>query len=148
MCFDLTHSPVATAAARAAATGHGGDSHPETSSSPGTVGLARAHPLTKIQAMEPSRQTWSSYGPPYPLGRWSSSKRHFFHHLLSLCFLGSTKGGDLHIPGTTVSGVHTTTTTNGRKRRKVFCPQDDRAMLAPTCCLWPSCIAEFWGKLQ
>ena len=22
--------------------------------------------------MEPSRQTWSSYGPPYPLGRWSS----------------------------------------------------------------------------
>ena len=21
--------------------------------------------------MEPSRQTWSSYGPPYPLGRWS-----------------------------------------------------------------------------
>ena len=24
----------------------------------------------KTQAMEPSRQTWSSYGPPYPLGRW------------------------------------------------------------------------------
>ena len=22
--------------------------------------------------MEPSRQTWSSYGPPYPLGHWSS----------------------------------------------------------------------------
>ena len=43
------------------------------SSSPGSVGLARAHPLTKTQAMEPSRQTWSSYGPPYPLGRWSSS---------------------------------------------------------------------------
>ena len=42
------------------------------SSSPGSVGLARAHPLTKTQAMEPSRQTWSSYGPPYPLGRWSS----------------------------------------------------------------------------
>ena len=39
-------------------------------SSPGSVGLARAHPLTKTQAMEPSRQTWSSYGPPYPLGRW------------------------------------------------------------------------------
>ena len=40
-------------------------------SSPGSVGLARAHPLTKTQAMEPFRQTWSSYGPPYPLGRWS-----------------------------------------------------------------------------
>ena len=40
------------------------------SSSPGIVGLARAHPLTKTQAMESSRQTWSSYGPPYPLGRW------------------------------------------------------------------------------
>ena len=40
-------------------------------SSPGSVVLARAHPLTKTQAMEPSRQTWSSYGPPYPLGRWS-----------------------------------------------------------------------------
>ena len=50
---------------------HGGDSHPEMSSSPGSVGLARAHPRTKTQAMEPSRQTWSSYGPPYPLGRWS-----------------------------------------------------------------------------
>ena len=42
-------------------------------SSPGGVGLARAHPLTKPQAMEPSRQTRSSYGPPYPLGRWSSA---------------------------------------------------------------------------
>ena len=51
---------------------HGGDSHPEMPSSPGSVVLARAHPLTKTQAMEPSRQTWSSYGPPYPLGRWSS----------------------------------------------------------------------------
>ena len=50
---------------------HGGDSHPEMSS-PGSVGLAQAHPLTKTQAMEPSRQTWSRYGPPYPLGRWSS----------------------------------------------------------------------------
>ena len=30
----------------------------------------RAHPLTKTQAMEPSRQSWSSYGPPYPLGHW------------------------------------------------------------------------------
>ena len=29
---------------------HGGDSHPEMSSSPGIVGLARAHPLTKTQA--------------------------------------------------------------------------------------------------
>ena len=51
---------------------HGGDSHPKMSSSPGSVGLARAHPLTKTQAMEPSRQTWSSYGSPSPLGRWSS----------------------------------------------------------------------------
>ena len=50
---------------------HGGGSHPEMSSFPCSVGLARAHPLTKTQAMEPSRQTWSSYGPPYPLGRWS-----------------------------------------------------------------------------
>ena len=40
-------------------------------SSPASVGLAGAHSLTKTQAMEPSRQTWSSYGPPYPLGRWS-----------------------------------------------------------------------------
>ena len=38
----------------------------------GVVWLARAHPLTKTQAMEPSRETRSSYGPPYPLGRWSS----------------------------------------------------------------------------
>ena len=44
------------------------------SSSPGSVGLARAHPLTKTQAMEPSRQTWSSHGPPYPLGRWSCAR--------------------------------------------------------------------------
>ena len=42
------------------------------SSSPGSVGLARAHPLAKAQAMEPSRQTRSSYGPPYTLGRLSS----------------------------------------------------------------------------
>ena len=48
------------------------NSHPETPSSPGRVGLARAHPLTKTQAMEPSRETRSSYGPPYPLRRWSS----------------------------------------------------------------------------
>ena len=40
-------------------------------SHPGSVGLARAHPLAKAQAIEPSRQTWSSYGPPHPLGRWS-----------------------------------------------------------------------------
>ena len=43
-----------------------------TPSSPGSVGLlrlARAHPLTKTRAMEPSHQTRSSYGPPYPLGR-------------------------------------------------------------------------------
>ena len=37
---------------------------------PASVGLARAHPQTKAQAVEPSRQTWSSYGPSYPLGRW------------------------------------------------------------------------------
>ena len=83
MCFDLTHAPVATAA-RAAATGlvsmstrpdaEGsdtcGDSHPEMPSSPGSVGLALAHPLTKTKAVESSRQTWSSYGSPYPLRRW------------------------------------------------------------------------------
>ena len=49
-----------------------GDSHPETPSTPGCVGLVRAHPLTKTQALEPSRQTRSSYGPLYPLRRWSS----------------------------------------------------------------------------
>ena len=38
-------------------------------SSAGSVGLARAHPLTKTQAMEPSRETRSSHGPPYlPVG--------------------------------------------------------------------------------
>ena len=42
-------------------------------SSPVSVGLARAYPLTKTQAVEPSRQTRSSYGPPYRLGRWSSA---------------------------------------------------------------------------
>ena len=60
MRFDLTHAPVATAA-RAAATGlvsmstrpdpEGSGtveiSHPEMPSSPGSVGLARAHLLTK-----------------------------------------------------------------------------------------------------
>ena len=50
----------------------GGDSHPGESSLPGSVGLARAHPLTKTEAMRPSRRTWSSYRPPYPFGRWSS----------------------------------------------------------------------------
>ena len=52
---------------------HGGDSHPEILSSPGSVGLARAHPPTKTQATEPSRQTWSNCGPPYPFRRWSSA---------------------------------------------------------------------------
>ena len=47
-----------------------GDSHPETPSSPGSVGLARVHPLTQTQAMEPSCRARSSYGPPYPFGRW------------------------------------------------------------------------------
>ena len=86
-CFDLTHAPVATAA-RAAATGFVSMStrpDPEGSDTVEiatrrcprrSVGLARAHPLTKTQAMEPSRQTWSSYGPPYPLGRWSSRPCH------------------------------------------------------------------------
>ena len=58
---------------------HGGDSHPEMSSSPGIVGLARAHPLTKTQAVEPSRQTWSSHGPPYPLERWRYFEGCVFH---------------------------------------------------------------------
>ena len=85
MCFDLTHAPVATTA-RGAATGpvsmstrpdpEGSDTvEIATRRSPrlwGSVGLARAHPLAKSEAMEPSRQTWSSYGPTYTLGRWSS----------------------------------------------------------------------------
>ena len=37
------------------------------SSPPGSVGLARAHSLTKTEAMRPSHRTWSSYGLPYPL---------------------------------------------------------------------------------
>ena len=38
-------------------------------SSAGSVGLARAHLLTKTQPMKPSRQIRSSYGPPYlPVG--------------------------------------------------------------------------------
>ena len=41
----------------------GGDSQPEMPSSPGSVGLARAHPLT-TQARVPSRQTRSSYDSP------------------------------------------------------------------------------------
>ena len=49
---------------------------------PDSVGLARAHPLTKTQAMGPSRQTWSSYGPPYPLGRSSSVEGG--HRLIAL----------------------------------------------------------------
>ena len=85
-CFDLTHAPVAPAA-RAAATepvsmstrpGPEGSGTVEIATRrcphlrvPGSVGFAQAHPLTKTQAMEPSRQTWSSYSPPYPLGRWS-----------------------------------------------------------------------------
>ena len=47
-------------------------------------------PTNKTQAMEPSRQTWSSYGPPYPLGRWSEEKRseHEYYmtlHVLDCC---------------------------------------------------------------
>ena len=26
------------------------------------------------------RRTWSSYGPPYPFGRWSSDRRHRFRY--------------------------------------------------------------------
>ena len=68
-CFDLTHAPVATAA-RAAATGfvsmstrpdpEGSGtveiSHPEMSSSPDSVGLARAHtkPTTKRAQLSPT----------------------------------------------------------------------------------------------
>ena len=48
---------------------------PEMPASPGSVGLAWAQPLTKSQAMRPSLQTRSSYGPPYPLGRWLSKER-------------------------------------------------------------------------
>ena len=85
-CFDLTHAPVATAA-RAAATGPVNMSTRPDPEESDTVEIATrrcprpqvvwdlrelAHPLTKTGAMEPPRQTWSSYGPPYPLGRWSS----------------------------------------------------------------------------
>ena len=49
------------------------DIKPEIPSRPGNVGHARAYPSTKAQALEPSRQTRSSYGPPFPLGRWSSA---------------------------------------------------------------------------
>ena len=84
-CFDLTHAPVATTA-RAAATGLVSMSNRPDPEGSDTVEIAtrrcprlrvvwdliELHPLTKTQAMEPSRQTWSSYGPPYPLGRWSS----------------------------------------------------------------------------
>ena len=81
-CFDLTHAPVATAA-RAAATGLVSMSTRPDPKGSGTVEIAtrrRGHlrvvwdlrELTyykKKQAMEPSRQTWSSYGPPYlPVG--------------------------------------------------------------------------------
>ena len=47
-------------------------------SSPGSVGLAQAHPLTKTQPREPSRQMRSSYGPRYPLGRCSSATRYLY----------------------------------------------------------------------
>ena len=60
-CFDLTHAPVSTGARAAAAglvsmstrpdpeegSGTVEINHPEMPSSPGGVGLARAHPLTK-----------------------------------------------------------------------------------------------------
>ena len=48
----------------------GGDSHPGEASLPGSVGLARAHPLTKTEAMRPPRRTRYCYGAHYPLGRW------------------------------------------------------------------------------
>ena len=57
--------------------------HQEVFSSPGSVGLARAHSRTKTQAIEPSRQTRSSYGPLYPLGRWSPERvLHVFGRLI------------------------------------------------------------------
>ena len=78
-------APVATAVAHAAAAGRVGmstrpdpersgaveNSHPEMPSSQASLGLVRTHPLTKPPSMPPSRRTRSSYGPPYPLGRWS-----------------------------------------------------------------------------
>ena len=39
-------------------------------SPPDSVALARAHPPAKTEGMGPSRPAWSSYGQPYPLGRW------------------------------------------------------------------------------
>ena len=57
----------------------GRDSHPGESSPSGSVGLARAYPLTKTEAMRPSGRIWSSYDPPYPWGRGAGETRmtHF-----------------------------------------------------------------------
>ena len=77
-------------------------SHPEIPSSPGSVGLARAHPLTKTQAMEPSRQARSSYGPPYPLGHWTSLSA-----IYTLCVSPGVTDGIvfLIVPSSPVHGI-------------------------------------------
>ena len=36
--------------------------------------------------MEPSRQTWPSYGPPYPLGRWSCCYCCCYSYCYSYCY--------------------------------------------------------------
>ena len=42
---------------------------------PGSAGLAQAHPQTAHGHEKTAfRRTWSSYGPPYPFRRWSSSR--------------------------------------------------------------------------
>ena len=82
-CVSIYPGVPVAAAARAAATGRVSMSTRPDPKRSGAVeiasrrcpclrvvwDLARAHPLTKTQAMEPSRQIWSSYGPPYlPVG--------------------------------------------------------------------------------
>ena len=79
-------APVATSAQAVVTTGawarrpdltpergrRGGDGHPGESSLPGSVGLPRAHPLTKTEAMRPSRRAWSSY--------WGVGPKHMYRY--------------------------------------------------------------------
>ena len=98
MCFNLTLRSRCNSSSRCCYRVHehvdptwsrkircSGDNHPETPSSPGSVGLARAHPLTKPRLWSLPRQTRSSYGPPYPLGRWPSGRfKHIAQNLSSI----------------------------------------------------------------
>ena len=51
--------------------------------------------------MEPSRQTWSSYGPPYPLGRWSSDFTTYNNYCILLLTLD-------YVPGSYLVAFYTT----------------------------------------